>query len=138
MAERFMHPYWHIDVPYARPFSTPLCSVQCQDDNMVTRHKSAQLVVAENLKALMLHRNIGAVDTAKLLRVKPFQVRRLMAGTHAMTLRTVETIAQAFGIEPYQLLIPGLTPEDPQILRVLSPSERRLYQALEEARAAKH
>ena len=52
-----------------------------------------------------------------------------------MTLRTLDILATAFGLEPYQLLIPGLDPANPQILRILSASEQRLYEALEAARA---
>lgn len=36
-------------------------------------------------------------------------------------------------MEPYQLLIPELDPANPQILRILSNAEARLYEAFHEA-----
>lgn len=96
--------------------------------------KPSQIVIAENLRHLLDHRALGVPAAAKLLGVKPFQVRRLLTGEHAMTIRTLDLLARKFGFEPYQLLIPGLNPGNPQILRALSPSEERLYQALDEAR----
>jgi len=101
---------------------------------MASRRRASQEVVAENLAAILRYRGLGPGDAAKLLKVKPYQVRRLVAGEHAATTRTVDQIAAAFGMEPYQLLVPGLDPANPQILRILSPAEERLYMALQAAR----
>ncbi len=100
---------------------------------MPARAKPTHTVVAENLARIIEHRRLSPSDTAKLLKVKPFQVTRFLAANHSMTLRTLDRLAEAFGYEPYQLLIPGLDPANPQILRMLSPAEQRLYAALEAA-----
>ena len=95
---------------------------------------SAELV-ADKIARIIAHRRLDVAGAAKLLKVRPFQVTRLMGANHAMTLRTLDRLAEAFGMEPYQLLVPGLNAGNPQVLRVLSASEERLYKALEEARA---
>ena len=102
---------------------------------MPARAKPTHAIVADNLTRIIKARGLTPQDTAKLLKVKPFQVTRFLAANHSMTLRTLDKLAEAFGYEPYQLLIPGLDPHNPQILRALSASEQRLYEALEAARA---
>lgn len=102
---------------------------------MVKLGKTTAAVVADNIGRILAHRGIDPAGAAKLLGVKPFQVRRLISADHAMTLRTLDRLAEAFCLEPYQLLIPGLDPGNPQVLRILSAAEERLYRALEDARA---
>lgn len=67
------------------------------------------------------------------LGMKITQVKRILAGKHAVTMSTVERIASAYDIAAYQLLVPGLNPQNPQVLRELTAQETRLYKALEEA-----
>ena len=93
-------------------------------------------IVGENVRAL-IKSNDADVDAACLrLGMKATQVKRVMAGRHAITMTTLERIAAAYDLAPYQLLVPGLDPRNPQVLRQLSPAEAKLYAALEEARNA--
>jgi predicted transcriptional regulator len=97
--------------------------------------KPTAAVVADNVARILAHRGLDPAGAAKLLKVTTFQVNRLISANHSMTLRTLDRLAEAFGLEPYQLLVPGLDAGNPQVLRILSASEERLYKALEEARA---
>lgn len=93
-------------------------------------------VVADNLQALMdHHKHAGPSEAARYTRVSQQQIDRVLKGQKPRV-DTVEKLARGYGIEPYQMLIPGLNPANPQILKELSPEEQRLYQALEEALAA--
>lgn len=102
-----------------------------------------QRVIAENIRALM-QSGRGGLRTqeavAKAARAAGFpidqkSISRALNATNALQVNTIQAIAAAFDVEPYQLLIPGLDPRNPQILRTLSPVEERLYKALEDARA---
>jgi hypothetical protein len=105
---------------------------------------TVEQILAKNLKALMeanARRGLGtqmAVAEAtrhKGAAIDQTTVSRILRAEVKVQLDTLEAIARAFEVEPYQLLIPGLNPKNPQILRSLSPTEERLYKALEEARA---
>lgn len=101
-----------------------------------------QKVIAENVRALMQAgrnglRTQAAVSEAARRSGHPLDqksVSRVLKAANAPQADTIEAIARAFDLEPYQLLVPGLDPRNPQVLRMLSPSEERLYQALEAAR----
>lgn len=49
------------------------------------------------------------------------------------TVGSVEAIAKAFGIEPWELLVPGFNPKNRPTLQPISEQERKLYQRLAEA-----
>lgn len=101
-----------------------------------------QKVIADNLKALMDAGRHGLKTqqaVAKAAREAGYpidqkSVSRVLRAENAPQVDTVQAIAAAYDIEPYQLLIPGLDPRNPQILRRLSAAEAALYQALEVAR----
>jgi transcriptional regulator with XRE-family HTH domain len=101
-----------------------------------------QKVIAENVQAMMdvgrngLRTQAAIADAAKKAGhpLDQKSVSRVLKAATAPQADTIEAIARAFDIEPYQLLIPGLDPKNPQVLRSLSPIEERLYRALEEAR----
>jgi hypothetical protein len=100
-------------------------------------------ILAANVRALMLaHADLNtqmkvAEATRRASRgptIDQTTVGRILAAKHKAQLDTVEVLAEVFGVEPYQLLVPGLDAKNPQVLRSLSPAEERLYKALEEAR----
>lgn len=92
---------------------------------------------ATNVKALIKHRdNDDQKKAAARLKMRPFELRRIMSGEHFQRLDTVQRFAEAYGVEPYQLLVLNLNARNPQVLRVLSPTEAKLYKALEDARDA--
>jgi hypothetical protein len=92
-------------------------------------------VVADNLRRLMdHHKHRTPTAAARYAGISQQQFDRMLKG-QKVRIDTLECVARGYGLEPYQMLIPGLDPGNPQILRILSPAELRLYSALEEARA---
>jgi transcriptional regulator with XRE-family HTH domain len=101
-------------------------------------------IVADNIRALMragrngLRTQAAIANAAKRAghELNQTSISRILNLAVAPQTDTLDALAAAFDIEPYQLLVPGLDPRNPQVLRVLSAAEARLYKALEEAREA--
>lgn len=91
-------------------------------------------IVGANVRALLRAKDADFAAACKRLDMKSTQLKRIMAGRHAITMDTLQRLAEGYGVEPYQLLIPDLDPRNPQVLRALSQAELNLYRALEEAR----
>jgi len=105
---------------------------------MATNNKKekpdVKAVIGANVKALVQTRDKDFDAACKRLGMKETQLKRVIAGKHAVTMTTVQRIAESYDVEPYQLLVPGLDAKNPQVLRALSPEEENLYKALEAAR----
>lgn len=93
-------------------------------------------VLAENLRALMAtHLDLDSQPKlAKAAKLNQTTIGRVLGAKHRVQIDTLESLARAFHLEPYQLLIPGLNARNPQVLRMLNAAEERLYKALEDAR----
>jgi hypothetical protein len=91
-------------------------------------------ILAANVQRLIDHHGQSVPDAARHIKMQPFQLKRVIQGAHAVTMDTLQRIADGYGVEPYQLLVLGLDPANPQVLRALSPQEEALYKALEAAR----
>lgn len=91
-------------------------------------------VVGDNLTRLM--RSRPSLDSNPKLRNKSgvgiATISRIINGETAATLDTLGMLAEAFGLEPWQLLVPNLDPTNPQILQAISPKEADLYRRLRE------
>jgi hypothetical protein len=94
---------------------------------------NVKLIIAANVAALMKHHKQDAPAAAKHLKMQPFQLKRILAGQHHARVDTLQRIADGYNVEPYQLLMLNLNPKNPQVPRVLTPEEERLYRALEAA-----
>lgn len=91
-------------------------------------------IVGANLAALIAELDKGNVEKAcKRTGMGTTQVRRVMNAKHAVTMTTVERIAEAYELHAYQLLIPNLNPKNPQVLKEPTPTETKLYKVLETA-----
>lgn len=105
-----------------------------------------ELILAKNLQALMAAARCGLDTQTKISKatkrkqigagrsIDQRTVGRILKAEHRVQIDTLQALAAAFELETYQLLIPGLDPKNPQILRALSPEEENLYRALELAR----
>ena len=96
-------------------------------------------ILASNLTALMAANKLRLGTQKKVAaatgnRIDQKTVSRIKNAKVRVQIDTLAALAQAFDLEPYQLLVPNLNPKNPQVLRVLSPAEENLYRALEEAR----
>lgn len=89
-------------------------------------------IVAANLESLMEDRAISSDNAlAKLAGVNQKTVWRILNKRQSPTVGTMEKLAKPFGLQAWQLLIPGLDPKNPPVFAI-SDSERKFYQRLSE------
>ena len=65
---------------------------------------------------------------AMAARVAKSTVQRIMAGEVGADLETLEKVAAALGLIPYQLFIPKLDVKNPQVAHGAMPGESKAYQ----------
>lgn len=104
----------------------------------------AREVLAENLRGLMqanpTYGTLLALEKATATRgggrkIGKTTLGNILAKTTPINLDYVEILAKVFGLDPWQMLVPNLRPENPQILRATGPEEEALWAKLEELRA---
>jgi hypothetical protein len=99
---------------------------------------NARKVLADNLAALMrrpdrpviTERELSERARARGYVVSPSSVNRILNCKVAPTLDHVVILAMLFGLEPWQLLTPGLNPDDPPVLVAISDRLRDFQAAL--------
>jgi transcriptional regulator with XRE-family HTH domain len=93
---------------------------------------SPQEVLGKNLAALM--RRSPALSSPKKLAARigssKSTIERIRAGAVACQLDTLQLIAKAFELQPWQLLVPGLDPSNPPLLRHEDERLKALYASL--------
>ena len=98
-------------------------------------------VVAANLQRLMDHEKDRKrslwTDKAvgKASSLGHGTVYRTRKGSHAIKIDNLQAIADAFGLKAWQLLIPGLEPDNPPMIKSISPTEAKLYEDLQKLAA---
>ena len=65
----------------------------------------------------------------KRARIDQRTVGRILHCEHSPTLKQVDALAHAFGLLPWQLLVPNLQPGSPPVIAP-SPDERALFERL--------
>ncbi len=95
--------------------------------------RSARKILAENLTALMKYHEDASSQKAvrDKSRVGGGTFDGAVNATSNTTLDSLEKLARAFGLQPYQLLIPDLDPKNPLIAR-LPPNEKAFYKNIED------
>ena len=91
-------------------------------------------VLAENVNAVMkvnsdVSSNPKLAEKAKL---GTGPIARVRAGEN-ITLATLESVAKAMNLEPWQLLVPGFQPGNPPVLGVAGKREEELYRRIRSA-----
>lgn len=89
-------------------------------------------VLAENINRLM-EANVALESNPKLARRAQIgigSVARIRNAQTDITLDTLTKLAEAFDLQPWQLLVPDLDPKNFPVLRNLSPQEAELYDRL--------
>lgn len=61
-------------------------------------------------------------------------VQRILAGEIGITLETLDLIATALEVMPYQLVIPALDAKNPQVVKGAVEAEKKLYSDYERGR----
>lgn len=99
----------------------------------------ARNVLAENLKALMAAstdcKSMPALERATALRgnkVGKSTIDRAIKGEANLTIDNLEVIAKVFGVDPWQLLVPGMQPKNPPVLRTIGAAEEAVYARMRE------
>lgn len=103
---------------------------------MIDKNKfTPRAVLARNLKALM-ESKIGPTSEMALGRkagVAQATIGRIKREEVAASIETVEQLATAYGLQPWQLLVAGMDPGNPPVLVPISKAERALYESLKAA-----
>ena len=100
---------------------------------------SAREVLAQNLDALMQasvhYRTTIALEKATDeigLKVGKSTIDRALKCQTTLNLDYIEVIAKVFGLDPWQLMTPGLRPKNPPVLRSTGEVEDKLYRKMGE------
>ena len=88
-------------------------------------------VLAANMEKLMAHHYAESSNRPKALAqdagVSLSTVQRIMKQETGATLDNLESIAAAFHLSAYQLLLPNLHPDNPGVVNGATKDEERLY-----------
>ena len=91
----------------------------------------SQNVLSKNLRTLM-ETSDGLRTQAALAKrcgIDQRTVGRILNAEHSPQLKQIEAIAAAFGLQSWQLLVPGLDPKNPPVCE-LTAVEKELYDKL--------
>jgi transcriptional regulator with XRE-family HTH domain len=94
-----------------------------------------KVVLAQNLRALMNSR-LGPTTQMALAKksgVSQATIGRIDRQEVAASVDTVAALANAYSLEPWQLLVPGMVPNNPPVLVPVSAREKALYDRLRAA-----
>ena len=107
----------------------------------------ARDVLAANLKALMeanpTYGTLLALEKATATRgggkkIGKTTLGNILAKKTPINLDYVEVLGKVFGMAPWQMLVPDLRPQNPQILKSTGPEEEALWKKLDELQALRH
>lgn len=91
-------------------------------------------VLGANVRSLADHVFSASPDRIReLVRhsgVSRAQVYRILSGDTGATIDIIEQLALALDVQVYQLLVPNLDPDNPQVIKGASAAERQLYAQL--------
>ena len=106
--------------------------------NDVCMENTSRKILAANLAKLMRlddpdrTRRVTQGFVGKKAGCNQRTIGRILNGEQAATVDILDGIGIAFGLQPWQLLMPGLDPSNPPINH-LTEAEKRLYERLKEA-----
>lgn len=90
-------------------------------------------VLASNIRALMdkhyADKPNKPLALGKDCGMSKSSIERILSGDQGPSIDKIEDIAAAFEMQAYQLLIPALEIDNPQIVQGATKSEERLYKA---------
>jgi transcriptional regulator with XRE-family HTH domain len=90
-------------------------------------------ILAANIKMLM-EKHVSLNSEAKVAKAGGLSQRTVNRARNGLQVRleSLSGLSRAFGLAPWQLLVPGLDPSNPPILS-LTPEEKALYERLRAA-----
>lgn len=86
-------------------------------------------VLSANLERLMdkVEPRITQVAVSKASGIPQRTISRIKNGEVSPTLNSIDGLAKAFGLLPWQLLVPDMDPKNPPLLRSATQEEKELY-----------
>jgi transcriptional regulator with XRE-family HTH domain len=89
-------------------------------------------VLARNLRNLMATKAGPRSQTAlrKKSGVAQATIGRILKQETEAGVETVDRLAKAFGLEGWQMMVPGMDPTNPPVLMAATPAEKALYDRL--------
>jgi len=117
------------------PCQPPTVSWIRQNPPMPQTHNETRKVLADNLRRLLDSGSGPASQLAAKRKsgVAQATIGRILSGKSAATVKTIESIAHAYGLSAWQLLVPNLDPSNPPVLRAMSKEEQDMYDRLRQA-----
>lgn len=98
---------------------------------MVKNLKSSE-VVAANLKALMLKNGHSEGALHRKTGLSQSTIGRTLKGESAPNVDTIDALAKAYGLLPWQMMIPDMDVSNPPVLRALSAKEQAFYEKMKD------
>lgn len=93
----------------------------------MVRYMTSRDIIAKNIKALMQKHDHSENDLFKLSKVAQSTINRTLKRESAITIDKLDAIAHVYGVASWQLMIPDLDTDNPQMLKVLSIKEQNFY-----------
>lgn len=102
-------------------------------------------ILAANLAALQSHhrdlKSTPAVERASAdlgpdRKISKTVIQQVQKGATPFNLDDLQTLAEIFGLDAWQLLVPQVDPEHPPVLRTIGAAEEETYRRMREARKA--
>lgn len=102
-------------------------------DEETTASSTARMLGANLIRLMEAHPEVGSnPKLGKRTDLGTGTISRLRNGEVEPTTKTLEKLARAFHVEPWQLLVPNLEPGNLPTLQPVTETERRLYERLRE------
>ena len=94
-----------------------------------------EAVLAQNLRALLSSKTgpTSQMALGKKSGVSQATIGRIDRQEVAAGIDTIAAIAKAYSLEPWQLMVPGMVPNNPPVLEPVSAREKLLYERLRAA-----
>ena len=117
-------------------FSRHICLAQmpnalCDHDGM---DNPVDFTLADNVKRLMAHHRLAQAGVAKRAGMDQKTISRIIRREHSPSIDKLSGLAEAFGLQAWQLLVPYLDPSNPPVVQ-MTPIEKDLYDRLKQAAA---
>jgi transcriptional regulator with XRE-family HTH domain len=105
-----------------------------KEPSEVSTASATAQILAANLAGLMAaHSELNSnPKLAKKTELSTGTISRLRNSDVDANLDTLERLARAFQVDPWQLLVPGMDPKNVPTLQPTSEAERRLYERIRE------
>ncbi len=86
-------------------------------------------ILAQNLAALMQHRNEGQNSLKRRSGVSQATIGRILGQKSDADIGTITALAKALDVMPWQMLVPQLDPKNLPVIK-MTDEERKLYDRL--------